>query len=89
MARRFQLAGGSRLHRLRTASIALSATLRAYVAPVVAQNWSGGAMNPVTVSDPMATQAATEAQANQQRNPWARVQGSPTRSRKICTDALS
>lgn len=72
---------------LRVAAIALSAALGAYVAPASAQEWSGGAMNPATVSGPMATQAAAQAQASRRGDAQRKVKGSPTRSREICTDA--
>lgn len=54
-----------------------------------AQEWSGGAMNPATVSGPMATQAAAEAQAQRVGRARGSVRGSPARSRQICADARS
>lgn len=90
MPRRFLLVGERGIgiaSGLRVAAIALSAALGAYVAPASAQEWSGGAMNPATVSGPMATQAAAEAQANRRSDVQRKVKGSPTRSREICTDA--
>ncbi len=57
--------------------------------PVAAQEWSGGAMNPATVSGPMATQAAAEAQAQRAGRARSGVRGSPARSRQICADARS
>lgn len=77
------------MHKLRAVFIALSPILGAFGAPAAAQEWSGGAMNPATVSGPMATQAAAEAQAERRGKPRKAVRGSPARSREICSNARS
>jgi hypothetical protein len=77
------------LYKLRAAFIALSPMLGSFGTPAAAQEWSGGAMNPATVSGPMATQAAAEAQARRRGKPRDAVRGSPARSREICSDARS
>lgn len=77
------------MNRLKSASIATALACVAAFSPAAAQDWSGGAMNPATVSGPMATQAAAEAQARRQGGTRGSVRGSPARSRQICSYARS
>ena len=70
-------------------SLAVFTALCLYAVPAAAQEWSGGSMNPATVSGPMATQAAAEAQVDRQSKSRRKSKGSPARSREICTDARS
>lgn len=48
-----------------------------------AQEWSGGAMDPVAVSNPMAVQAASEAQARRLRGRQSRASRA-TRTAQTC-----